>query len=143
MSRLSNAANGVGSNQFHSHQADVISAVVNKILGCLLFRFRRQLVIIHLPLMLPMHAEDIALPHTLLISKRINSLSPMVGTIRRHLVFVDNVLALRGGIEGKHLKKNVSTGAVETTDDTDCTDKKHLRSSAVYNRGFTKKFNRR
>src|SRR5262245_39793305 len=54
----------IGTNQLNADQRDVIALVIDEIVGCFIHRFSRQLVVIHGPLMPPMHSENVALPHT-------------------------------------------------------------------------------
>jgi len=62
MSILSNAAI-IWPHQLDTNQADIVAAMVNEILGCLVLRLRRQLIIIQLPVVLPVHPKNVALPH--------------------------------------------------------------------------------
>ena len=64
MSILTNARI-IRAYQFNSNQSNVVTHVVNEIPGSLRLRSGWQLIVIHLPLMFPVHPKDIGLPHTL------------------------------------------------------------------------------
>jgi len=57
MSKLPDATL-VRTNQLHANQSDIVAHMVYKILRRLIFRVGRQLIIIHLPAMLPVHPKD-------------------------------------------------------------------------------------
>ena len=50
-------------DQLNANQSDVVTAVINEISGSLVLRLSGQLVVIHLPAVLPVHPENVALPH--------------------------------------------------------------------------------
>src|SRR4051812_1668743 len=62
--RILTSAGFVRANQFHSNQRDVVTHMVDEIFGRFVLRAGGQFVVIHLPLMFPMHTEDECLPHS-------------------------------------------------------------------------------
>jgi hypothetical protein len=92
----------IWTDQLHANQAHVVAAVINKMARGLFLRFGRQLVVIHLPPLLPVHPKDVAQPHALNRSRIISAgkaARPVLDTQIKHHRFVAKTTGLDSGID--------------------------------------------